>query len=147
VRLGLRKYQQCKFKTQIMSFCVFCHDEEGPFLSPCLCTGSIGLIHRACLIRWGQKKCPTCQQTYQTLVLTWEETFTKRARQLYEFITSWGLTVIQLNPILLHLLRLFGLVNRDVNFFFTAFAILVMFVVLYDRFPRPLAEFLRHQHA
>ncbi|KXJ96565.1 hypothetical protein Micbo1qcDRAFT_229432 [Microdochium bolleyi] len=47
----------------------------GPLISPCLCKGSIGYIHEACLKEYiqvhGAFKCPTCNYTYQVQRLTW----------------------------------------------------------------------------
>lgn len=32
--------------------CRFCLEEDGPFISPCRCRGSVAHIHEACLNRW-----------------------------------------------------------------------------------------------
>jgi hypothetical protein len=115
-----------------MSFCVFCHDEEGPFISPCLCTGSIGLIHRACLIRWGRERCQTCQQPYQPLVLTWREILTLNARQGYDFIAKFSLGLIQFTSIAQYLLDYLGLHNKWTAIFFVLVSSLIITVTLHS---------------
>ena len=48
-------------------FCRICHD-EGDLLSPCNCSGSVGLVHLTCLEKWlsttGSQSCELCQYEF-----------------------------------------------------------------------------------
>ncbi len=54
-------------------FCKICLGEDSPFLSPCLCAGSLGKVHAKCMTRWRRtfsedsprfNVCPDCKGTY-----------------------------------------------------------------------------------
>ncbi len=53
-------------------FCRICHEGEGreDLISPCKCTGTMGLIHLSCVERWlsqaGTSKCEICGFEYIT---------------------------------------------------------------------------------
>ena len=53
-------------------FCRICHDGEAGgerLISPCLCSGSVGLVHRSCIEKWlssvNKDTCELCQQKYR----------------------------------------------------------------------------------
>ena len=50
------------------SFCRICHD-EGDLKKPCKCSGTIALVHLACLEKWlsvnGNDTCELCRHTFQ----------------------------------------------------------------------------------
>ena len=52
-------------------FCRICHDgdlDEDKLISPCSCSGSVGLIHRTCIEKWlstvNQDTCEICKQKF-----------------------------------------------------------------------------------
>ena len=52
-------------------FCRICHDgdhDSEPLISPCSCSGSVGLVHRACIEKWlstvNQDTCEICKRKY-----------------------------------------------------------------------------------
>ena len=51
-------------------YCRICHD-DGDLISPCNCTGSVGLVHLTCLERWlstdGKSSCEICMYEYQVV--------------------------------------------------------------------------------
>merc|ERR1712212_387963 len=61
--------EEGKSKTSAF-FCRICHD-DGDLISPCHCTGSVGLIHVTCLERWlstdGKSACEICKFDYQVV--------------------------------------------------------------------------------
>jgi hypothetical protein len=53
--------------------CRYCLDEEGEFISPCRCKGSVGFVHEECLNKWlvtisqeREPKCPICNYEIKT---------------------------------------------------------------------------------
>jgi len=53
-------------------FCRICHEGESGgerLISPCLCSGSVGLLHRSCIERWlssvNKDTCELCHQKYR----------------------------------------------------------------------------------
>ena len=53
--------------------CRYCLDEEGEFISPCRCKGSVGLVHESCFNKWlatiqdkTEIKCPICKSHIPT---------------------------------------------------------------------------------
>ncbi len=53
--------------------CRYCLDEEGEFVSPCRCKGSVAYIHEDCLNKWlrsldpeKETKCPICKDEIKT---------------------------------------------------------------------------------
>jgi hypothetical protein len=74
--------------------CFVCFEEKGPFLSPCLCTGTIGFIHRDCFVRWGREKCQACQQQYKPLEVTWREWFAVQRHRFCLFILEYGTIIV-----------------------------------------------------
>ena len=63
-------------------FCRICHDgdsDDNRLISPCSCSGSVGLIHRACIEKWlttvNQDTCEICQQKF--MVSKHSKPFTK----------------------------------------------------------------------
>eukprot|EP00093_Oithona_nana_P009373 09373.XXX_301164_301776_1 [CDS] Oithona nana genome sequencing. len=50
-------------------FCRICHDEGEDLLSPCNCTGTVGLVHLSCLEKWlstiGSQSCELCKYEFQ----------------------------------------------------------------------------------
>jgi len=64
---------QCS-KNSTGVFCRICHEGEGEgegerLISPCLCSGSVGLLHRSCIEKWlsavNKDTCELCGQKYQ----------------------------------------------------------------------------------
>ena len=54
-------------------FCRICHD-DGDLISPCHCTGSVGLLHLSCLEKWlstnGSQSCELCNYEFQVTCQT-----------------------------------------------------------------------------
>ena len=49
----IREERRIRIKSnQIERNCRICYEEEGDLFSPCVCVGSHGLVHRACLDKW-----------------------------------------------------------------------------------------------
>lgn len=53
--------------------CRICLDDEGHFIRPCLCNGSLAFVHESCLMGWithsGKSKyCPNCLSRYNDSV-------------------------------------------------------------------------------
>ena len=53
-------------------FCRICHEGESGgerLISPCLCSGSVGLLHRSCIEKWlssvNKDTCELCHQKYR----------------------------------------------------------------------------------
>lgn len=53
--------------------CRYCLEEEGEFVSPCRCKGSVSFIHEECLNKWietihpdRETKCPICLTLIKT---------------------------------------------------------------------------------
>lgn len=65
-------------------FCRICHD-EGDLGSFCNCTGTVGLVHLACLEKWlstiGSQSCELCHYEFQI------DCKTKSIREVYIFLT------------------------------------------------------------
>jgi len=61
---------QCS-KNSTGLFCRICHDGEGEerLISPCLCSGSVGLLHRSCIEKWlssvNKDTCELCHQKFR----------------------------------------------------------------------------------
>lgn len=50
-----------KSNTSSAIFCRICHD-EGDLVSPCNCTGTVGLVHIMCLEKWlSTDRGPSCE--------------------------------------------------------------------------------------
>ena len=66
-------------------FCRICHDEGEDLLSPCNCTGTVGLVHLSCLEKWlstiGSQSCELCHYEFQI------DCKTKSIREVYIFLT------------------------------------------------------------
>eukprot|EP00092_Neocalanus_flemingeri_P023502 GFUD01025488.1.p1 GENE.GFUD01025488.1~~GFUD01025488.1.p1 ORF type:complete len:366 (-),score=94.38 GFUD01025488.1:900-1997(-) len=67
---GSSSGQNCS-KNSSANFCRICHEGESSgerLISPCRCSGSVGLIHRSCIEKWlttvNQDKCELCKQKY-----------------------------------------------------------------------------------
>ena len=65
--------------------CRYCLEEEGEFVSPCKCRGSVGLVHEECLNRWietidhdSEARCPICLTEIKTNHVFNEYLFKKR---------------------------------------------------------------------
>ena len=62
-------------------FCRICHDEGEDLLSPCNCTGTVGLVHLSCLEKWlstiGSQSCELCKYEFQI------DCKTKSIREVY----------------------------------------------------------------
>jgi E3 ubiquitin-protein ligase DOA10 len=134
--LFLEQKNYKKNKKLGMSFCVFCHGEDGPFVTPCVCAGSVGSIHRACIIRFGRAKCPTCRTPYmQPFALTWAEALEKTYRELGQLIreeaTSGRYTLLSCR-LTLYFLCLFLILNY---FYFLELVSEVMATMVVERAP------------
>ena len=53
------------------TFCRICHEGSSvsqPLISPCLCSGSVGLVHRECVEKWlstvNQDRCELCGKLF-----------------------------------------------------------------------------------
>merc|ERR1711990_396893 len=61
---------QCS-KNSTGLFCRICHDGEGEerLISPCHCSGSVGLLHRSCIEKWlssvNKDTCELCHQKFR----------------------------------------------------------------------------------
>jgi len=70
-------FEKCVFmfvsaETGADDVCRICHGgcESEPFLRPCLCTGTMGLVHASCLEQWLQVSqrldCEICRHKFNT---------------------------------------------------------------------------------
>ena len=50
-------------------FCRICHCDDGDLISPCHCSGTVGLLHLSCLEKWlstnGSQSCELCNFEFQ----------------------------------------------------------------------------------
>eukprot|EP00092_Neocalanus_flemingeri_P038339 GFUD01041740.1.p1 GENE.GFUD01041740.1~~GFUD01041740.1.p1 ORF type:complete len:620 (-),score=131.76 GFUD01041740.1:56-1915(-) len=67
---GSSSGQNCS-KNSSVNFCRICHEGESSgekLISPCRCSGSVGLIHRSCIEKWlttvNHDTCELCRQKY-----------------------------------------------------------------------------------
>ena len=67
---GSTSGQNCSKNSSVL-FCRICHEGESSgerLISPCRCSGSVGLIHRSCIEKWlstiNHDTCELCKQKY-----------------------------------------------------------------------------------
>ena len=67
---GSTSSQNCSKNSSVL-FCRICHEGESSgerLISPCRCSGSVGLIHRSCIEKWlstiNHDTCELCKQKY-----------------------------------------------------------------------------------
>lgn len=74
-----------KRSNSMTDVCIYCKDEDnrccGPrqLISPCLCKGTMGRVHRDCLAKCNASKCSVCKYEYRRSAL-WQVLFLVPAR-------------------------------------------------------------------
>ena len=91
--------------------CRICLEEEGPFINPCLCTGTMKDVHETCLIEWLRTKDSSlCELCHVPIIIEFNQELERSA-----YLRGFNLQIIT-NPaahILIHCLVMILFCSSD----------------------------------
>jgi hypothetical protein len=81
--------------------CKICYGSGRCLISPCNCEGSIGFIHKRCLLKWikisESKKCEICQSEYKVNIITRNRlNFWQKMRRKFKITPSYQISIYDL---------------------------------------------------
>eukprot|EP00756_Hemistasia_phaeocysticola_P051929 Hpha_TRINITY_DN27113_c0_g1::TRINITY_DN27113_c0_g1_i1::g.29338::m.29338 len=79
--------------------CWICYDSSSGLLAPCLCRGSMGLVHASCLQRWQQRAaadargCTVCGFRYRSVPAEWPEVLRVVGKAVGVELVRWAVGI------------------------------------------------------